>query len=212
MWIVKCFWERQDVETLNRNETVFFFLINCWNMKKNMLLVCYLIIIYTYIYNIYIYIDIYGIYHWQVLWSSYRKLAWVGFEPKATEFYSNALTDWAIVGTMSSTHTQIQLSTATPISMFVSYFILTVYSVTSHFILVYICIYILLKQYGNMLLLYINLLILKDILFCKYFVISVEATENITEETTNMVAKFSQNKMDISHWQSTFIVNLTCRE
>ena len=29
-------------------------------------------------------------------WSSYRKLAWVGFEPTTTEFRSDALTDWAI--------------------------------------------------------------------------------------------------------------------
>ena len=28
--------------------------------------------------------------------SSYRKVAWVGFEPTTTEFYSGALTDWAI--------------------------------------------------------------------------------------------------------------------
>ena len=28
--------------------------------------------------------------------SSYRKLAWVGFEPTTTEFRSDALTDWAI--------------------------------------------------------------------------------------------------------------------
>ena len=31
-----------------------------------------------------------------LLWSSYRKLAWVGFEPTTTEFRSDALTDWAI--------------------------------------------------------------------------------------------------------------------
>ena len=29
-------------------------------------------------------------------WSSYRKLAWMGFEPTTTEFCSNALTNWAI--------------------------------------------------------------------------------------------------------------------
>ena len=28
-------------------------------------------------------------------WSSYRKLAWAGFEPTTTEFHSDALTDWA---------------------------------------------------------------------------------------------------------------------
>ena len=29
--------------------------------------------------------DTYGIHHWRILWSSYRKLAWVGFEPTTTE-------------------------------------------------------------------------------------------------------------------------------
>ena len=33
---------------------------------------------------------------WKVIWSSYRELAWVGFEPTSTEFHSDALTDWAI--------------------------------------------------------------------------------------------------------------------
>ena len=51
--------------------------------------------IYVYIY-IYIYIYIYGIHHRTILWSSYRKLARVGFEPTTTEFRSDALTDWAI--------------------------------------------------------------------------------------------------------------------
>ena len=45
---------------------------------------------------LYIYIYIYGIHHRRILWSSYRKLAWVGFEPTTTEFRSDALTDWAI--------------------------------------------------------------------------------------------------------------------
>ena len=40
--------------------------------------------------------DTYGIHHWRVLWSSYRKLAWVVFEPTTTEFRSDALTDWGI--------------------------------------------------------------------------------------------------------------------
>ena len=40
--------------------------------------------------------DTYGIHHWKILWSSYRKLAWVGFEPTTTEFRSDALTDWPI--------------------------------------------------------------------------------------------------------------------
>ena len=41
-------------------------------------------------------VDTYGIYHWRILWSNYKKLVWVGFEPTATEFHSDALTDWAI--------------------------------------------------------------------------------------------------------------------
>ena len=40
--------------------------------------------------------DTYGIHHWRILWSSYRKLAWVGFEPTTTKFRSDALTDGAI--------------------------------------------------------------------------------------------------------------------
>ena len=32
----------------------------------------------------------------------------------------------------------------------------------------------------------------------------------LTGETTNMIAKFLQNKIYINHWQSTFIVNLIC--
>ena len=38
------------------------------------------------------YVDIWGIHHWRILWSSYRKLAWRGFEPTTTD----ALTDWAV--------------------------------------------------------------------------------------------------------------------
>ena len=41
-------------------------------------------------------IYIYGIHHRRILWSSYRKLAWEGFEPTTTEFRSDALTDSAI--------------------------------------------------------------------------------------------------------------------
>ena len=37
-----------------------------------------------------------GIHHWRILWSSYRKLDWVGFEPMTTEFHPDALTNWAI--------------------------------------------------------------------------------------------------------------------
>ena len=40
-------------------------------------------------------LDIYGIYHWMVLLSSYRT-AWVGFELTTTEFHSDTLTNWAI--------------------------------------------------------------------------------------------------------------------
>ena len=40
--------------------------------------------------------DTYGIYHWRILWRSYRKLAWVVFEPATTEVRSDALTNWAI--------------------------------------------------------------------------------------------------------------------
>ena len=40
---------------------------------------------------------IYDIHHCKILRSSYRKLAWVGFEPTTTEFRSNApLTYWVI--------------------------------------------------------------------------------------------------------------------
>ena len=40
--------------------------------------------------------DTYGIHHWRILWSSYGKLPWVGFEPATTEPSSNALTDWGM--------------------------------------------------------------------------------------------------------------------
>ena len=39
---------------------------------------------------------VYDTHHWGILWSSYRKLAWVGFEPTTTEFRSDAVTYWAI--------------------------------------------------------------------------------------------------------------------
>ena len=68
--------------------------------------------IYLSIYlSVYLYIYLYGIPHWRIIWSSYRRLAWVGFELTTTEFRSDALTDWGI----SSTRTQSQLCTATPI-------------------------------------------------------------------------------------------------
>ena len=40
--------------------------------------------------------DTYGIHHWRILWSSYWKLPWVGFEPVTTEPTSNALIDWGM--------------------------------------------------------------------------------------------------------------------
>ena len=41
-------------------------------------------------------IGIYGIHHWRIFWSTYRKLAWVEFEPMTIEFCSDALTNGAI--------------------------------------------------------------------------------------------------------------------
>ena len=62
----------------------------------------YDIYIYIYIY-VCMYIYIYDLpltpihlHHWRMLWSNYRKLGWVGFDPTTTEFRSDALTDWAI--------------------------------------------------------------------------------------------------------------------
>ena len=46
---------------------------------------------------------------------------------------------------------------------------------------------------GNVLVFYINLFIQKDSNLRK-------RQENLIEETTNMIAKFLQNKMYISHW------------
>ena len=40
--------------------------------------------------------DTYGIHHWKIIWSSYKILTWVAFEPTTTEFCSDALIDWAI--------------------------------------------------------------------------------------------------------------------
>ena len=41
-------------------------------------------------------IDTYGIHHRKIFRSSYKKLAWAGFEPKTTEFCLDALTYWVI--------------------------------------------------------------------------------------------------------------------
>ena len=53
-----------------------------------------LLYIFIYIFNTYIYM--YGIHHSRIAWSSYIKLACVGYEPTTTEFHSDALADWAI--------------------------------------------------------------------------------------------------------------------
>ena len=73
---------------------------------------CIYVCIYIYVYIcMYICMYIYGIHHRRIVWSSYRKLAWVGFESMTTEFGSDALTDWAIKSC-------VQLCTAPPISSF----------------------------------------------------------------------------------------------
>ena len=59
-------------------------------------------------------IYIYGLHYWRIIWSSYRKFAWVGSRR------SNRLSYQA----MSSTCTQSLLCTATPISPFVQCLIL----------------------------------------------------------------------------------------
>ena len=61
--------------------------------------------------------DKYGIHHWRILWSSYRKLAWVGFESTTTEplfIRCNQLSYQAMCPAL----TQSQLSTATSILSF----------------------------------------------------------------------------------------------
>ena len=46
--------------------------------------------------------DTYGIDHWQIYWSSYRKLVWEGFEHTTIKFHFNLLSYHA----MSSIRTQ----------------------------------------------------------------------------------------------------------
>ena len=41
-------------------------------------------------------INRYGIHHWRIFGSSYRKLAWVGFEDTTNELRSGTLNNWAI--------------------------------------------------------------------------------------------------------------------
>ena len=97
------------------NFSVYMYVLYCICMYTYGLLdyIYIHIYIYTYIYIyiciIYIHISmyyivyaciymciIYGIHHWRIFRSRYKKLAWVGFEPTTTEFRSDVLTDWAI--------------------------------------------------------------------------------------------------------------------
>ena len=63
----------------------------------------------------------YGIQHWQIFRSSYRKIIWLGFEPITTKFHSDAITDWDI-RPVSWILSQTQLCSATPISSLCSVF------------------------------------------------------------------------------------------
>ena len=73
---------------------------------------------FTFYLSFLIYIYIYGIHYWRILWSSYRKVAWVGeWEIWTLDHWipfkrSNRLSYQA----MSSTRTQGQLSSATSVS------------------------------------------------------------------------------------------------
>ena len=80
----------------------------------------------------------YDIHHWQILWSSYGKLTWVGFEPTTTEFWILfRRSNWLCYLAMSSTHSEPTFySFSNFIFFLVSHSISAVYSVTSHFILV----------------------------------------------------------------------------
>ena len=79
--------------------------------------------------------DTYGIHHGRILWNSYRKLAWVGFEPTTTEVRSDALTDWAIRPwvQLGLRPNFVQLLQFHPISswssFFCNFFILSLFSV-----------------------------------------------------------------------------------
>ena len=72
--------------------------------------VCIYIYIYIYMYvyicmYVYVYAVIlcYCVHHSKIFWSIYRKLVWVGFESKTTEFLLDTLTDWAIRQTQRQT-------------------------------------------------------------------------------------------------------------
>ena len=95
--------------------------------------------IYVYIYMlyilcicIYIYLYIYGIHHRKILWSSYRKLAWVGFEPTTTEFRSDTITDWAISHEFNSHSEPTLYSYSNFIVCSVSHFISAIAFVSRH--------------------------------------------------------------------------------
>ena len=50
---------------------------------------------------------IYGIHYWQILWSSYRKLAWLGFEPTTFERHSTEPTE--LSGHEFNSHSELTL-------------------------------------------------------------------------------------------------------
>ena len=64
--------------------------------------------------------DTYGIHHWRILRSIYRKLTWVVFEPNSHWIPFRRQNQLRYQ--MSSTRTHSQLCTATPISSFCSVF------------------------------------------------------------------------------------------
>ena len=66
-------------------------------------------------------IDTYVIQHWRILRSSYRKLAWVGFQPMVCWILFTRSKQLSYQA-MSSTSSQSQLCKATPVSSFCSVF------------------------------------------------------------------------------------------
>ena len=76
--------------------------------------------------------DTYGIHHLRILWSSYRKLTWAGFEPTTTELHSDALTDWAIRPWVNSYSEPTLCSYSNFIVCSVSGFILAIAFVRRH--------------------------------------------------------------------------------
>ena len=115
---------------------------------------------YVYIY-IYIYIHIYMVFitdgFFEVAIESFLSGIWT--HGHWIPFWCS---NWLSYQAMSSTHTQIQCSTATPVLSFVQCHISFWLFIVSHHIslwcvYIYIYIYIFPKQYGNVLVLYINL-------------------------------------------------------